>query len=407
LKVLIITQYFWPENFRINELARSLVARGIKIDVLTGKPNYPGGFIFPGYKAVDIFVECWEGMNLFRVPIFPRGFKSRIRLFFNYLSFIFSATFFGAFLLRKTKPDIIFVYAPSPLLQTLPALFIGWIKRIPVVLYVQDLWPESLYATGIIKNRIAIYLVKFIVKIIYRKSSLILVSSRPFISSIERFSPTAQIIYFPNSVDSTFKDFDAITKSNVPELETGFNIVFAGNIGEAQAVHVIIETADILKKYKDIRFIILGYGSKIEWMKLQKSNRSLDNIILAGSFPMQSMPNILSRSQVLLVTLADRDIFASTVPNKIQAYMAVGRPIIASMNGEGARIVRESGAGLAVNAEDSEELAAAILKLYSMSENELKIFGSNAYKYFQKHFNHELLMDDLILHLSSAKKEKK
>ncbi len=201
MKVLVVSQYFWPESFRINELVQSLVERDVAVDVLTGKPNYPEGKIYPGYKATGCMRHYWHGANIFRVPLFPRGFRSGARLFLNYLSFIFSGAIVGTWLLRNTKINIIFVYAPSPLLQALPALFIGWIKGIPVVVYVQDLWPESLAATGYVSNPLAIHMVEMLVKLIYRRSDLILVSSRPFKSAIERFSPSAEIVYYPNSVD--------------------------------------------------------------------------------------------------------------------------------------------------------------------------------------------------------------
>ncbi|MBM3204157.1 glycosyltransferase family 4 protein, partial [Candidatus Woesearchaeota archaeon] len=200
MRLLVISQYFWPESFRINELVESLVKRGVVVDVLTGKPNYPEGKIYSGYQAAGCMCEQWQGASVFRVPLFPRGVKSGFRLILNYLSFTLSGAILGAWQLRNIKSDIIFVYAPSPLLQALPALFIGWIKRIPVVVYVQDLWPESLAATGYVRNPLVIRMVELLVKLIYRRSDLILVSSRPFKGSIERFSPSAEIVYYPNSV---------------------------------------------------------------------------------------------------------------------------------------------------------------------------------------------------------------
>jgi glycosyltransferase involved in cell wall biosynthesis len=402
VRVLIVSQYFWPERFRINELVQSLASRGVVVDVLTGKPNYPEGKIYPGYQASGWKHEFWKGANVFRVPLFPRGFRSGVRLFLNYLSFVFSGAIIGAWQLRNTKSDVIFVYAPSPLLQALPALFIGWIKRIPVVVYVQDLWPESLEATGYVRNPLAIRLVELLVKLIYRSADLILVSSRPFKDSIERFSPSAEVVYYPNSVDGSFCDPDSGLKPEVPALDDGFCVVFAGNIGAAQAVHVISEAAERLRSDCDIRLVVLGSGSELEWMRNQIAKRGLSNLFLAGSFPVQAMPNILSRADVLLVTLADKQIFAATVPNKIQAYMAVGRPIIASMNGEGARLVQEADAGISVPAEDGAGLAGAILKLYAMSVADRNRLGENGRHYYRRHFDHEQLVDELICLLNKA-----
>jgi glycosyltransferase involved in cell wall biosynthesis len=406
VRVLIVSQYFWPEAFRINELVQSLAARGTVVDVLTGKPNYPEGKFYPGYHAAGCMQELWRGANVFRVPLFPRGFRSSVRLFLNYLSFMFSGAILGAWQLRNTKSEVIFVYAPSPLLQAIPALFIGWIKRIPVVVYVQDLWPESLEATGYVRNPLAIRMVELLVKLIYRRSDLILVSSRPFKDSIERFLPSAEIIYYPNSVDVSFCDPDSGLKPDVPALDEGFCVVFAGNVGAAQAVHVILEAAEQLRDHCDIRLVVLGSGSELDWMRVQIAKLELSNLILAGRFPVQAMPNLLSRADVLLVTLADQEIFTATVPNKIQAYMAVGRPIIASMNGEGARLVQEADAGISVPAEDGVALADAIRKLHSMPAVDRDRLGENGRHYYRQHFDHEQLVDELIGHLTKAVKAK-
>ncbi len=407
MRVLIVSQYFWPESFRINELVESLVARGVDVDVLTGKPNYPEGKIYPGYRATGSMHEFWQGANVFRVPLFPRGIRSGLRLFLNYLSFMFSAAVVGAWQLRSTKSDVIFVYAPSPLLQALPALFIGWIKGIPVVVYVQDLWPESLEATGYFRSRLFIRLVESLVKVIYQNSDLILVSSRPFKDSIQRFLPSAEIIYYPNSVDTSFSDPSSSLKLDLPALDDGFCVVFAGNVGSAQAVHVISEAAEQLRDHPNIRLVVLGSGSELEWLRTQIAERGLSNLFLAGRFPVQAMPNLLSRADALLVTLADQRIFAATVPNKIQAYMAVGRPIIAAMNGEGARLVQEANAGISVPAEDAVALADAILKLHAMPAVDRDRLGENGRQYYRQHFDHEQLLDELINYLTKVIKGKK
>jgi glycosyltransferase involved in cell wall biosynthesis len=406
MRILIVTQYFSPESFRINELVESLVERGEQVHVLTGKPNYPEGKIFQGYHALGTVRETWHGANLYRVPMAPRGFRNGIRLFLNYLSFSISATVIGAWMLRRVVCDVIFVYAASPILIAFSALFIGWLKRVPVVVYVQDLWPESLEATGYVKNQLAIRCVELLVRSIYRNSDLILVSSRPFISSIQRFSPSAEVIYYPNSVDANFCDPSSGLQPEVPALRTGFNVVFAGNVGAAQAVHVIIEAASMLKEHPEIRFVVLGSGSELKWMREQIKIHGLNNITLAGRFPVQSMPSLLALADVLLVTLTDREIFAATVPNKIQAYMAVGRPVIAAMNGEGARLVQEAKAGISVPAEDALALADAIVTLYAMSPSMREELGRNAQTYYRQHFDHEKLVTMLQAHLVKVKKAK-
>ncbi len=407
VRLLLVSQYFWPESFRINEVVESLVKRGIEVDVLTGKPNYPDGMVYDGYRAGGCSNEYWAGANIFRVPLFPRGQKSGLRLALNYLSFVVSASLWGPWRLRGAKPDVIFVYAPSPLLQALPALLLGWLRKIPVVIHVQDLWPESLEATGYVRNKLVLRMVESVVRQIYRRADLILTSSRPFEEWIRRFSPRAAIIYYPNSVDASFCDPDSGLKPEVPALDNGFKVVFAGNVGSAQAVQVIVEASHMLKQHADIRMVVVGGGSELEWMRSEKDRLGLDNLFLAGRFPVQAMPNLLARASVLLVTLTDRPIFASTVPNKIQAYLAVGKPIIACMNGEGARIVQEADAGLAVQAENSKMLADAILRVHAMPQEERERLGANGRRYYRQHFDHEQLVSELIRHLTNTLKAKK
>lgn len=406
MKILVISQYFWPESFRINEIVKSLVVRGIIVDVLTGKPNYPDGKIYKGYHAYGSEKEEWNGANIYRIPIFPRGISSGFRLFLNYLSFIFSGIVFGSQSLKKVKPDVIFVYAPSPLIQALVAVFLGWRKKIPVVVYVQDLWPESLEATGYYNNQIIIKFIELIVKFIYRNSKLILISSKPFEAYIQRFKSLAKIIYYPNSVNDTFHNLNSGKQIEFLGIEDIFTVVFAGNVGSAQAIEVITKAAKKINGYKNIRFIIFGSGSKLEWVKQQIEKDHLDNVLLAGRFAMEDMPYLLSKASVLLVTLANRKIFEATVPNKIQAYMAVGRPIIACMNGEGARLVVEANAGLTAPAENSGALADAVLQLFEMSHAERDKLGANGRAYYRKHFDHEKLISDLIEHLNYLVKDK-
>lgn len=396
MNVLIVAQHFWPESFRINEVVKSLALSGCTVNVLTGKPNYPEGVIYPGYNSLGRVTEQWSGARILRVPLIPRGPGSSVRLALNYLSFIFSALVYGTPSLSGVRPDIIYVYGTSPLLQALPAIFLGWVKRCPVVLNVQDLWPESLEATGYIKNRLIIHLVEAVVRFIYRHTDLVLVSSKPFQESIRRFNPKGKIIYFPNSVESFFCNPDYGEKADVTFLNEGFSVVFAGNVGSAQAVHVIIEAANALKYNSMIRLVVLGSGSELKWMEQQKNSLGLDNLYLPGRFPVESMPYLLAKASALLVTLADRPIFHATVPNKVQAYMAVGRPIIICANGEGARLVREAQCGISVPAEDGRRLANAIEELSKMSASARDRMGQNGRSYYKANFDHDRLIRDLL-----------
>ena len=404
MKVLIVSQYFWPESFRVNEIVDSLVQKGVHVDVLTGKPNYPEGKLFSGYRATGCQVESWNGATLYRVPLFPRGARSSSRLAMNYLSFIFSGIFFGAWLLRNEKYDAIFVYAPSPILSAIPAIFLSWIKRCRVILWVQDLWPDSLSATGYIKGRTILRAVESVVRWIYRHADLLLVQSRAFERPVAALAPGKPVVYYPNSVDSIFCEPPSATVElpDVPALETGFSVVFAGNVGAAQGVDVIVEAATLLRDIAEIRFVVVGQGSRWQWMQDQITTRKLTNLHLPGRFPVETMPGLMQKAGVLLVCLADQPIFALTVPNKVQAYMAVGRPIVACLNGEGARLLDEAQAGISVPAEDAQALAAAVLKLYRTPANERAQLGANGKRYFAEHFDHDRLVDQLMEYLKGV-----
>ncbi|WP_374334984.1 glycosyltransferase family 4 protein [Leeia sp.] len=407
VRILIVSQHFWPEGFHINDVARSLVAQGHTVDVLTAKPNYPEGRIFTGYRAWGCQQEDYHGATIRRMPLFPRGKDSKVRLALNYLSFIFSGYAFGPWLTRGQKYDVIFVYGVSPILQALPALFLGWLKKSPVVIWVQDLWPESLSATGYVKNRFILKAVEKVVRFIYHHTDLLLVQSRAFIAPVRKLAPRTPIQYHPNSVDESFaKPAMPASHPGVPALDAPFTVMFAGNIGAAQAVDVIVEAAVLLKAHSDIHFIVLGDGSRREWMLQQVRQQGLANLHLPGRFPVETMPGFMQKASVLLVTLADREIFAATVPNKVQAYMAAGRPIIASMNGEGARLVIEAGAGLSAPAENGPALAEAILALYRQPASARQTMAENARAYYNAHFTHEKLVSELIEHFKAVGRNK-
>lgn len=397
MRVLIVSQYFWPESFRINDVAKTLLEKGVDVDVLTGKPNYPRGQIFPGYRDWGCQKEMYHGMEINRIPILARG-GGGLRLALNYLSFVVSGMVFAPWVLRHKRYDVIFVYAPSPILQAIPAILLGRLKRCPVMLWVQDLWPESLSATGYVKNSLIIDAVRQAVRFIYRHVDLLLVQSRAFEASVRMLTSSTPIVYYPNSVDNAFLEPATGETPVVPGLDERFSVMFAGNVGAAQAVDVIVEAASLLREYADIHFVVLGDGSCREGMAREVRQRGLVNLHLPGHFPVETMPGLMQKASALLVTLADRPIFAATVPNKVQAYLAAGRPIIACLNGEGAHLVIEAGAGLATPAEDAQALANAVLQLYGLAPQERERMGENGRRYYQRHFDHDRLVDQLIGH---------
>ena len=399
MRLLGVSQYFWPESFRINDLVRSLAKKGHTVEILTGKPNYPEGIIYPGYRSWGCQVEAWQGMKIYRVPIAARGSRSGIRLALNYLSFVVSGLVFAPWMLRKKKYDVIFIDAPSPIFQAIPASFLGWLKRCPVALWVQDLWPESAQATGYIRSAWALKLLESLVRFVYRHVDLLLVPSRAFQSPVAAFARGKTIVYHPNSVEAGFYSPPVMTLPDIPGLTDNFSVLFAGNVGVGQAVEVIVDAAEKLRSYPDIHFIVLGKGSRWDWLREQAEVRGLTNLQLAGQHPVETMPGLMRQASALLVTLADQPIFAATVPNKVQAYMAVGRPIVACLNGEGARLVHEANAGVVVPAEDATALANAVLQLYAMSAEEREKIGQNGRAYYKEHFDYDRLTERLIDHL--------
>lgn len=402
MRILIVSQYFWPESFRINDLVKTLAEKGIDVDVLTGKPNYPEGRIHPGYRMAGCQVESWSGATLYRVPLIPRGSKGALRLALNYLSFIVAGLLFGPWLLRRREYDAIFVYGVSPIFQAIPALFLGWLKRSPVLVWVQDLWPESLKATGYVDHPRVLVGVGWMVGRVYRHADVLLAQSRAFIPYINALAPHQAVRYYPNSVDDTFGAPSTVLLPHIPALDQGFPVVFAGNIGAGQAVEVMVEAARLLQSYPEIRFVVIGEGSRRDWMCEQVKAQGLTNLHLPGRHPVETMPGLMQKAGALLVSLADEPIFAATVPNKVQAYLASGRPVVASLNGEGARVINEAGAGLTCPAGDARALADAVLRLFQMSADDRAQLGANGRRYFKDHFDHNMLTDELIGHLQAA-----
>lgn len=400
MNVLILSQYYWPENFRINEIVRGLNDNGVQVEVLTGKPNYPQGRVFAGYRPWGCVREEHYGTPVHRVPIVPRGSRA-MGLVANYLSFVISAYFFGWWMLRGRRFDAILVFAPSPILQAIPGIGLGWIKRCPTILWVQDLWPESLVATGHLKHPTLVKVVRCFVKWIYRRVDLLLVQSRGFVQKVEALSGSTPVAYYPNSF------IDGVSNSGsksicIPGMDCDFPVVFAGNMGSAQAVDVVLEAAIKLQDLENVRFVMVGDGSKRNWLMGQAASRQLTNMAFPGQYPVEAMSGLMSKAGALLVTLADTEIFRLTIPSKIQAYLAAGRPIIACMNGAGAEIIEEAGAGVVVPAEDALALANAVRHLSNLTDAERDEMGGRGRKYYEEHFAHDKLVEHLIAHFERA-----
>jgi glycosyltransferase involved in cell wall biosynthesis len=404
VRVLTISQYFWPEAFRINDLVLGLQQRGHHVAVLTGKPNYPGGHYFEGYGFFGRSREDYHGIPVARVPITARGAGRAWQIAANYVSFVVSASLLGPWRCRGPY-DAIFVFEPSPITVALPAILIARLKRIPVLLWVQDLWPESLSATGAVRSQFMLHAVGRLVRFIYRRCARVLVQSEGFEARvIEAGALPDRVHYFPNWAEDLYRPVevsDAPTEGR--EMPEGFRLIFAGNVGAAQSFETILAAAERLKGYNRIRWVILGDGHHKKWVEEQVRRRGLEsNVVLLGQRPLESMPRYFACADALLVTLKRDPIFALTVPSKIQSYLACGRPVLGALDGEGARVIERSGAGLTCPAEDPRALADAALALYHMPEAERKQMGERGRAYFEDHFRRDKLLSRLEAWLAEA-----
>lgn len=398
MNILIISQYFWPESFRINAVAKALHDAGCRVTVLTGQPNYPDGKTFAGYQAWHTKRHMHPaGYPILRVPIVPRGGGSGLRLTLNYLSFVGASILFGGWMLRQSEFDVLFVYGTSPILQTLAGVFFRATRRKPLILWVQDLWPESLSFTGYVRSRPVLSGVARLVAWIYRRCDLILVQSRGFVPHVSHLSGATPVVYYPNPGDATSEPIVPST-SDLVRLPEGFNVVFAGNVGVVQAVETILDAATRLASVPGVNIVILGSGSKLGWMEKEVERRSLLNVHLLGRFEPDVAIDAMRRSDALLITLNDSDSLNSTVPSKLATYLGVGKPILASINGEGADVVRTSGAGIVCVAENAEDLAEAILRMRDMPKEARDAMGLAGRRWHDEHFELRKLTDTLIGH---------
>ena len=403
MKILIVSQYFYPENFRINDVCLGLKERGHKLTVLTGKPNYPSGKIYDGYKSFNKNYENWNGIDIIRSYLIPRGNGNAINLFLNYFSFAFLASF--RLLIIRSKFDKIFVFAPSPITVGLPGIVASKLFKAKVVLWVHDLWPDSLRIAGAIENKFIIKTIDFLTRWIYANVDKILIQSKAFETYIKnQVENKKKIIYYPFYAESFYRVENPEPKF-CDDLPSGFKLLFAGNIGEGQSFPTLLDAAKKIKKIGlPISWIIFGDGRMKEIVEKKIEEYDLGKqFILKGTLPAKEMPKYFSCVDGLVVSLKKSEIFSLTIPGKLQSYLACGRPIIGSLDGVGAKIIDESGSGFSASAESVEELVEAIIRLFSLSNEERAALGNNARIYFEKEFERELLLDKLESILNFSK----
>ncbi|RSD26966.1 glycosyltransferase family 4 protein [Mesobacillus subterraneus] len=392
--ILVIAQYFYPEQFRINDICTEWVNRGYKVTVITGIPNYPQGKYYDGYGLLKKRREVYNGIDIIRIPLVPRG-NSSVMLGLNYLSFVVSGFFWNLF--TKIQADYVFVFEVSPMTQALPGVWYAKKRNIPCYLYVQDLWPENVEIITGISNKYFIGSIGKMVDYIYSRCTKIFTTSNSFVKAIEkRDVPRKKIEYWPQYAEDFYLPLE---KREIPEIpnDDAFNIIFAGNIGTAQGLDILPSTAMIIREANPnarIRFNIVGDGRFKETLIDMVRSSNLDEMFnFIPKQPADRIPEFMAASDAAFLCLTEGPLFSMTIPAKLQSYMACGIPILASADGETKHIIEESNSGLSSPAGNAEKLADIIIDLSKKSKMELKQLGNNARVYYAEHFDKEELLN--------------
>ncbi|WP_395009315.1 glycosyltransferase family 4 protein [Undibacterium sp.] len=386
-RVLLITQWFDPEpTFKGLLFAKELVRQGFVVEVLTGFPNYPGGNVYSGYAIKLLQREVVDGVFITRVPLYPNHGQSAIKRVLNYVSFAASSLFYGLFMAQR--PDVIYAYHP-PLTVGISAVLIRFFRRIPVVLDIQDMWPDTLRATGMVNNAKALSIVGAVCNWVYRNVDLIAVLSPGFKRLlIAREVPIDKIRMIYNWADE-----EALTlhQGSLPSAFPGtdfFRIVFAGNMGKAQSLDAVLKAASLLKtRGSKVCFVLIGGGVESTRLEHEARDLGLSNVFFFPPVPMAEIGTVLHAADALLVHLRKDPLFEITVPSKTQAYMAVGKPILMAVSGDAADLIVQANAGVVANPEDAESIANAAEKLQNMSRLEREEMGKNAHTYYHEHLS--------------------
>lgn len=395
-RILVVSQHYWPESFRINDICDFFVQKGCSVDVLCGIPNYPKGCFFDGYGWLKNKKQKHNGVNITRACEIPRGNSSIFRVFCNNISFaIFSITHIPRLLFNKY--DKIFLFQTSPVIMTIAGILIGKITKTETIMYVGDLWPENLFSMFKTKNKIFIRLITVVSHWHYRQADKLIVLSEKMKDKLTQTTQidTKKIIILPQACEKIYET-PIHDQGLIEKFKDGFNIVFTGYISPAQSFETIIDAAKILKDdgLNDINWIIVGDGMSKDWLKEQFKKAGLSNsAYFEGQKSIDDIPKYFFISSILIACLVKSDLLDATIPSKIMSYIAAGRPVVLAMDGEVQTLINDTiKCGFAGPAGDAQSLSTNIKKIYKLSAKDRSTLGKRARKY---HF--EYLERDLVL----------
>ena len=408
-RILFVCQYFYPEVFRGNDIAFHWAEEGHEVHVVTGVPNYPDGVFHKGYGVFKKRQETIKGVHVTHLPIVPRGNDSKIMLMLNYFSYfivacmyvlwkVFADSFKGFLGFKKSfEFDFVFCQQLSPVMMSLPAVLYKKLKKVLLYTWVLDLWPESLSAAGGISNKHILGFFDWFVKKEYKWSDKILTSSKSFDQSIRTYGDyKGKIVYYPQWSDGSPSTPFLPPNYSLPDILSGFKVMFAGAVGEAQGMECNMQATLLTKERKDIKWVIVGDGRRLPWVQQFVKEHGLEETVLTlGRYPSETMPLFFEKADVMLVSLTDSPLFNLYAPAKISSYMASGRPIIACLNGEGAEVVKAAECGWLVAAGDAEGLAKLVIRLADENKETLNAKGACGLKFYKENFDKEKCLSNL------------
>ena len=394
--ILVISQVFYPEQFRINDMCCEWIKRGYRVTVLTGIPNYPQGKFYPGYGICKKRKEQWNGIEIIRIPVIPRG-NNGVGLILNYLSFPISGFFWKLF--TKIKADYVFMFETSPMTQCVIGVWYTKKRKIPLYLYAQDLWPENVEVVTGIHSPIVIEPIQKMVDYIYKNCTEIFVTSPSFVKAVcnrKLRVPEEKVHYWPQYAEEFYVPMEKTEVEEIPDRNV-FKVIFTGNVGYAQGLDILPKTAQLLKKAgREVLFCIVGEGRYLEELKSEINRLNVKEMFcMVPRQPATKIPKLLAASDAAFLSFMETKLFEMTIPAKLQSYMACGIPVIAAASGESKRVIEEASCGICTPSGNEKMLADSIITMMRLPKGTLKSMGENARSYFVRNFEKQKLMDEI------------